>query len=260
MISRFGEAIYWTKSHGLYYTIILLPYLFCRLVLGSHFTYSKEAYLSALGVSKEKVFWIDFDSYEKNVKKAVITIHGNVFIDIGAHLGQYPILLWRNFRKIVAIEPYPDNFKSLRSNLDKEELSGVICLQMAISDNIGIETLYVGDFDGHTLEEKRYKSLPRHNNNKISVHTTTIDELIMGLREGSLGRVELVKIDVEGSEARVLSGARESLKAGLIENIVVEVHAPVSSQAIEDFLKEYNFHIHWLDSHHIFGELQHRAS
>lgn len=252
-MSRLGEAIYWTKSHGFYYTLILLPFLFCRFMLGSRFTYSKESYLELLGISKERVFWLDFSSYEKNVQKAVVDIHGDLFIDVGAHLGQYPLLLWRNFRRIIALEPHPDNYKVLEENISREGISNVIFLKEAASDSDGMAMLYVGDFDGHTLEEERHRGLPQHDGKGFLVKTVTIDTLV---RESKYDSIDLLKIDAEGSESRVLSGARESIKARKIKNIEVEVHPPTASkEAVEDFLKEY-YNTRWLDSHHIFGELR----
>jgi len=100
---------------------------------------------------------------------------------------------------------------------------------LALDDEITKNALYVA---GENIEASSF--IPNHITknpsgsypivNSFTVPVVTLDYLL-----GSLGIrfVDLVKIDVEGFETRVLDGARNALETGSIGRFVIDVHKDV---------------------------------
>ena len=67
-----------------------------------------------------------------------------------------------------------------------------------------------------------------------------VDRLDNCLQRANLAHVNLLKIDVEGYEAMVLLGAEPCLKAGVIDNLIVEVLPGQYSALGLDFMQVMN--------------------
>lgn len=144
---------------------------------------------------------------------------GDVFYDVGANVGTYSCFAACRHPSItvVSIEPHPINVKTLRRNL---ELNGVdaIIRECALSDTSGTAELRVEEnvsgAGEHTLAV-------RDEQNTISVDLTTGEALV---RETKTPSPDVVKIDVEGAEYRVLSGLEDVLADDGCRLCYVEVH------------------------------------
>ncbi len=132
---------------------------------------------------------------------------GDVVLDCGAHVGTYTReALAAGAKLVVAIEPAPDNLECLRRNLAAEIAGGrvivyakgvwdrddVLMLRLAGTDSAGdsVATQYPGSREGPV------------------VPLTTIDRLV---KELNLGRVDFIKMDIEGAEKNAIAGARETI-------------------------------------------------
>jgi FkbM family methyltransferase len=117
---------------------------------------------------------------------------------------------------VVAIEPNPLCISLLARRVKK--LQNVRILNVAAGSRRGTGTLYVSGARG------RGSSLIQQNAwNQSAVMIMTIDEIINILR---LPKVDLIVIDVEGSEVDVLMGCSSALE--LCRYFIVEVHHFVS--------------------------------
>ena len=157
----------------------------------------------------ETLFWTDAkDTWEIKALQARLE-PGSVFLDIGANFGYYSIRLAAALRaqiEVHAFEPHPVTFQRLSRHIDLNGLNSAIhahrsalCDVSGTSrmvgrpDNSGASTLVVGlTGDGGT-----------------EVQTTTLDEFACA---AGLTRVDVIKIDVEGAEPRVLRGGRETIR------------------------------------------------
>jgi FkbM family methyltransferase len=132
---------------------------------------------------------------------------GDIVLDCGANIGvTVREELAAGASKIVAIEPAPENLESLRRNFAREIESGrVVVYPKGVWDKDDFLTLRVdpknSGADTFVLQHAGVKQLER-------VPLTTIDKLVAEL---NLARVDYIKMDVEGSEPKALSGARETL-------------------------------------------------
>jgi len=134
-------------------------------------------------------------------------------VDVGANVGQWSgrLLDCITPERLIIIEPIPDAFAVLQKkfgNNRRVELHNV-----AVDDHEGIAKLRITrDTTGASLLQPREQMRALVGGNwaiasEIEVKTITLDRLL-----ADLGEVSLLKIDVQGYEKPVLSGARETLR------------------------------------------------
>ena len=163
---------------------------------------------------------------------------GKVILDVGAHIGRYTLLCAGKVGisgRVIAVEPDPGNLDILCKNLRSNEVSNVQVVRTAISDRDGVVELGIGEDTGTNSIVRQSKSARRY----VKVQSTTIDSLLCDLR---VEKVDLMKIDVEGAEKLVLTGAEKTLQEGKIDRVVCEIHPPhVQPRDIEAFLRAHHF-------------------
>jgi len=153
----------------------------------------------------------------------------DVFYDIGANVGGVTFTvagLHANGLRMVAIEPSFSSFEALARNLSLNGLLGsTIPLQVALLDQTGLQPLnYRSTAAGVSLHA--VGAAVDHEGAEFTpvevqlVPTYRLDDLIetLGLPEPTV-----VKIDVDGYEELVLRGAINTLTAGSIRELNVEV-------------------------------------
>jgi len=132
---------------------------------------------------------------------------GFIVVDVGAHVGVYTLKTSKEVGDdglIISVEPHPSNFRLLKLNLAINNLENVIPLNYALSSFDGRVKLYTNHPLGRLLD---LTTVPRKATDEyIEVTSLTLDSL---LRKLDLGKVDLVKIDVEGAELEVLKGIRD---------------------------------------------------
>jgi FkbM family methyltransferase len=151
---------------------------------------------------------------------------GATFVDVGAHHGYYALLaaaLVGPGGRVHAIEPSPAALASLRRHLavnaceprvavhalalSDEERHGVPFYLFALEANTGVSSLIPT------------WSSPAHPDHVVAVTTMTFDGWAAASR---VGRIDGVKIDVEGAEERVIEGMRGTLAGAPPSWIVCE--------------------------------------
>jgi FkbM family methyltransferase len=142
-----------------------------------------------------------------------------LIIDVGAHIGlsvlYFKMLMPKS--KILAIEPYADNAKILRKNVELNKLEDVEVLEVAVGKEEGEGSLFI-DIDNEWLSSSSFLRGGWNNkqkNREIKVKVVRLGELIKT-------KVDLLKLDVEGAEEEVLLSLGDKLK--MIEHILFEYH------------------------------------
>lgn len=139
---------------------------------------------------------------------------GEVFIDIGAHIGKYALRVAKiTGGMTIALEPHPANYRTLKKNVRLNGLRNVATLEVAAwSKNCHLR-LHIGRVAGiHSVKID-------HGLGWIDVTAKSTDNII---EECHLRRVDWIKIDVEEAEYEVLSGLKETLDTHR-PKIIVEV-------------------------------------
>jgi FkbM family methyltransferase len=135
-------------------------------------------------------------------------LEGGIFLDIGAHMGLYTLLLKDKFSGGFCFEPSGDNLQALRNNLAINNLQTKFrTIEKAVSDREGFAFLQIkGAYSGVNALEKEAENFKGQ-----MVNTTSIDAFLY--EQQIKDPIRLIKIDTEGHEMKVLEGARETLKA-----------------------------------------------
>jgi FkbM family methyltransferase len=151
---------------------------------------------------------ITFSLFKKLAKKA------KVIIDIGAHIGKYTILASKMTNgKVISIEASKDNFSILKKNIMLNNAKNVLAFNLAITNSNKKVKLYKPNTSGHN-------TLRRINAPYKWVNGTTLDYLLKKLK---IEKVDLIKIDVEGTEINVIEGFKEYLIHHKVDNIIIEI-------------------------------------
>jgi FkbM family methyltransferase len=130
------------------------------------------------------------------------TPRGGVFVDVGANVGTYAMVLARHVGrdgKVIAIEPHPITHARLAFNRTASDFTQVRLVAAAAGPSDGelmIET------DGDNLGASRVVSR-KPPGNAIKVPSLRLQRIV---EDAGIGRVDALKIDVEGFEDRVLVG------------------------------------------------------
>jgi FkbM family methyltransferase len=140
------------------------------------------------------------------------------FLDVGANVGLYALAMATAHpgQRVHAFEPAPRTFERLQRNAALNTLPNLALHRQAMADNVGAATLYVprraAPLDASLVEGMRPDT------EAVVVPTTTVDSFAM---DNAL-TVDLLKLDTEATEDRVLAGASRTL-AGDAPFIVCEV-------------------------------------
>lgn len=147
---------------------------------------------------------------------------GATVVDAGAHLGFHTLALARcvgQSGRVFAFEPAPTAGALLDRTLRRNRLPQVKRLALALSDREGTFTLRqtANSAMSHLITAN---PPPAEDHGAVQVQTTTLDQWASGR---ALRRLDLLKIDVEGSELALLRGGRQSLEQ-FRPTIVCELH------------------------------------
>lgn len=185
---------------------------------------------------------LSYDSITKAaVKEQLIARYGlergGTFLDVGAHIGFWTIPFAKDFDRVIAFEPQPENMACLMLNVTGHghNTAAEGCGQVTFWDVPVGNVPTKGDMVRHTTGENSgmYMFQPRETGLK---HSIRLDDL-------HVKDVRFIKIDVEGYELNVLQGAKNLIERDrplvLIESNGLEkqlyghqLHAP------EQFLTE----------------------
>jgi FkbM family methyltransferase len=145
---------------------------------------------------------------------------GGVFVDVGANVGTYAMVLARHIGpggKVIAIEPHPVTHARLAFNRAASRLEQVTLVAAAAGPSDGellIET------DGDNLGASHVVSTTP-SSSAIKVPSRRLERI---LAEAGISKVDALKIDVEGFEDRVLTCFFRDVPQALWPRAVVIEH------------------------------------
>jgi FkbM family methyltransferase len=154
---------------------------------------------------------------------------GETVVDAGANVGYMTLLAGiaaGPSGRVLAWEPHPELFSVLRRNVESLAARGgaaeIAIRNAALGCDPGRATLVVPAYmdanDGVSYIGEATGSA-----GSIAVSVETFDEVLAG------AHVSVMKLDVEGAELGVLSGARRALGEGRIRHLVFEDHVGADS-------------------------------
>lgn len=149
---------------------------------------------------------------------------GAIALDVGANYGDFTRVMAQKFDAVYSFEPHPANLVELRKATTP--YLNVFIEPRAVSDVTGPMRLYVNNDNpgGHTIC-KRHAELQKWGHrmdNFITVDSITLDDFC----EANGLQPALIKVDIEGGEDFIFSGASKLLKQPKL-TIILEVHQDV---------------------------------
>lgn len=129
-------------------------------------------------------------------------------LDIGANVGQHSLALHRYVDKILAFEPNPEVAARLRLNIERNAIENIELHEVALSDVDETGTLGSG-LDGNDGSRSLNWSLDSSADISVPVREA---EAYLAANLGDDESIDLIKIDVEGHESKVLGSLSGSLK------------------------------------------------
>jgi len=145
-----------------------------------------------------------------------------IIIDAGANIGISTLFFKSQYphAKIIAFEPDPKTFELLKRNVEENALKGVELHNVALGSNEEPVAFYVrsdtpeGDI-GASVIKQHVEYFHKCNTTKITVPCQMLSKFIHG-------PVDLLKLDVEGSEGKIIEDLKENLRQ--IKNLIMEYH------------------------------------
>ena len=179
--------------------------------------------------------------YEKKRMRQLLhfskEINSDFFIDIGANIGFYSILLSGHFKQIYSFEPNKRNFQVLKKNIKTNNLKNIKLFNFGLGENKE-ELLGNSNTKGELFQTSGF-SISRNNCEGERVSIKKGDSILL-----FNNKTLTIKIDVEGFELFVLKG----LKNTLINNycvLQIEIWEK-NKHEVHKFLKSLNYDMNCL--------------
>lgn len=164
---------------------------------------------------------------------------GEVVVDIGASIGDYTLLaseLVGEKGKVIAFEPNPHAYNLLLKNLELNNRENVLAHNFAVYSEDA--TIKIGAAKSSVMDSAFF------------VEGRDFYECKACRCDSISASVDLIKIDVEGSEVHVLKGAKGILSK-FRPKIIVETHSGELKAQTMEFLEQFGYE---LMHNRMFGE------
>lgn len=246
------KGLYWSIIHRLYKLpkgrFFLTPIVNALkpdylIIQGNKFYIDK----SDTTISQELILsgkWEEYETYlfKKHVKS------GDIVLDIGAHIGYYTLIAAKivgNRGRVYAFEPDPKNFQLLKKNTEENKYKNIVLVNKALSNKPGNIKLFLNK--ENTGDHRIYASTEKRKS--INIQAITLDDFFKDKSK----KVDIIKMDVQGAEARIFNGASGLIKKNKNIKILTEFWpyglelCGSSAQEYGTMLKESKFKIYNID-------------
>jgi FkbM family methyltransferase len=178
---------------------------------------------------------------------------GMVFVDVGANWGYFTLLgaaCIGPLGRVLSVEPHPHLFALLRANLDYNGYHNVTPLSLAVGAQTGTALLTGFDEHGGNWGLSRIVSGGDSSNVSFPVATAQLDHIV---KQHEIDVVDLLKIDIEGSEDEALQGMGCGLADRRYLRLLLELHPTIlwhRGKALADIvdpLVRHGYRGWWID-------------
>ncbi len=193
------------------------------------------------------LFWKGPDNYEYTPIFEKLLLQSHNFIDIGANTGYYTLLagVKNPSMQVYAFEPASGPYFFLEKNIRINNLNNVKAYPLALSNKKGeIDFFEIDNSENYSskfnlagtgsLKEEKIVS---QNHVTRKVQTTLLDDWVAAEK---LTKLDLIKIDTEGTEHLILQGSDQVLRV-LAPIIICETLFHVIEEELEKIMSLYDY-------------------
>lgn len=176
-----------------------------------------------------------------NIDRLISKLPANpIIIDIGANAGFFNVLIFSKLKnaRVFAYEPLPANFLQFQKTIERNSLSEKIHLEQVAVTGLPIATLelFTENTADNSVIASIFSDFDERNTQKVEVPAKSLMAII---EDNNLSRVDLLKIDCEGSEYDILYNTDPNILSK-VKMIIIEVHEIDSNKnnirSLNDFL------------------------
>lgn len=188
--------------------------------------------------------WVSLEDYGLE-SAPFMEIKGGVFVNVGANIGKFVIRIGNRIKRegrVICFEPEEENFKILKENIKINKLDNILAIKKGCySSNKKIDFYIHKASTRHSIIDKT--------NRKTTIEVVKLDDALKNEKD-----IRLIVIDAEGSDYRILKGAKQIIKKwhpiiifevseeGLEEEIIRE---------IESFFKKERYNLIKITSNYL---------
>ena len=175
------------------------------------------------------------NSFEREIFESLLK-PGIRVVDIGANLGYYTLIAARIVGpegRVYAFEPEEENFNLLTLAVEKSGYKNIRLLKKAVTERSGRGTLFFSE--EHRGDHRIFDN--GENRKRVAIETASLDEAV-----AHEGKIDVIKIDIEGAEPEALGGMKKILADNKDIKIMSEFYPEGISEAGTaplDFLKQW---------------------
>jgi FkbM family methyltransferase len=167
---------------------------------------------------------------------------GQTVLDVGAHIGCFTIRAAKMVGqegKVLSFEPSSENYSLLRKNISINGLHNIEVFNCALSNAARDDAeLYISESSGsNSLFKREGKGIESTKPERVVLKT--LDTV---MHDAKLSRVDILKVDAEGSELAILKGGEDTIRR-FHPKITGEAHPSFSdsAQSILDYLARFDY-------------------
>lgn len=159
---------------------------------------------------------------------------GDVIVDAGANVGLFAIQIARQNRKckVIALEPFEENFKYLKANVERARRENIVCHEMALGGAFArghMEAVGKRSLD-HVLRVDLKGSSEA--GDQVAPAGTPIVPLAGLFEIAGREEIDFLKVDIEGSERDVFAAAAPDVLRRF-KRIAMEYHDQIVPGTLE---------------------------
>lgn len=173
--------------------------------------------------------WAEIYSNPFEIQKRLVSNPNSnlVIFDIGAYRGYMALNYKKLFpnSKIYCFEPFPGSYSILNDLVGGK--NGYEIFNFGLSDNSGQADFYSNIYSPtnsllktESLANSIWGDNLLDSKEVITVKLKTLDEVVL---ENKIDRIDILKIDVQGAEYKVIIGGEKTLKKGIVKIVYTEI-------------------------------------
>lgn len=167
----------------------------------------------------------------------------DVLVDVGANIGLYSLYAAQRCAHVYAIEPHLVTAQTLVANIQANQMQDrITVLQIALNDTEGYAPFYYNSLKAASSGSQLERPISESGQTYQPMFTElkradTLDGLV---KPGVIQTPTAIKIDVDGRECQVLSGALACLSSAALRTVQVEMHEG-TAQAVRNLMATCGF-------------------